>query len=124
MKKILLILFMIIAAQVFSLGCAQQENPYFYDFGSVKEGDILVHTFSYKNGSQIPLVINDLQPSCSCTVVEVSIRNIPPGGGAEIKVTVDSAGRHGQMTQYVYVQTDNLSEPVSKLIIKANITPK
>ena len=115
---------MIIAAQVFSLGCAQQENPYFYDFGSVKDGDILVHTFIFKNDSQKPLVINDLQASCSCTVSEVSSRNIPPGGSAEIKVTVDSKGRQGEMTQYVYVQTDNFYEPVNKLVIKANIAAK
>jgi hypothetical protein len=123
MKRIFLILAIIMIGP-FNLGCAQQENPYLYDFGSVKEGDILIHTFIYKNPSQRPVKIGDLQPSCVCTQAEAKTKDILPGGSAEIKVTVNSADRAGDMTQYVYVQTDNPSEPVSKLVVKAKVVPE
>ncbi|MDD4908615.1 MAG: DUF1573 domain-containing protein [Candidatus Omnitrophica bacterium] len=124
MKNIRLALFAIIILGSFNAGYASQEHPYDWDFGRVKEGDILAHSFIIKNDSQKLLVINDLQTSCSCTVSEISSRHIPSGGTGEIKVTVDTSGYRGAMTQYVYVQTDDPSRPIIKLTIKAGVASK
>jgi hypothetical protein len=124
MKRIFFVLLIIMSLYSRNGISASEEDPYTWDFGGVKEGEILVHTFVYKNDSQNVLNINDLQTSCSCTVSEVSSRVIQPGGSVEIKVSVDSAGRKGEIKQYVYVVTDSAADPIKKFTIRASITAK
>lgn len=119
--RILLFLLLIIT------GCyAQPNNPvisdsYSWDFGRVKEGEVLRHAFVLKNDSQKVLNIKDVNTSCGCTVSKVAKRTLSPGEETSIEVTFQTKGYLGATQQFVYVHTDNLDKPLLRFIIKANV---
>ncbi|MCX5702658.1 MAG: DUF1573 domain-containing protein [Candidatus Omnitrophica bacterium] len=94
---------------------------YSYDFGQVKEGEVLKHNFILKNESQNLLTIKDLNTSCGCTGSKAEKRSLLPGETTSIEVQFNTKGYSGQIQQYVYVQTDNIDNPVLKYIIKAEV---
>ncbi|MEL6277127.1 MAG: DUF1573 domain-containing protein, partial [Bacteroidota bacterium] len=38
-----------------------------FDFGTITEGDVVTHTFSFTNTGEEPLIISDAKGSCGCT---------------------------------------------------------
>lgn len=86
----------------------EQENKdsYLWDFGKVKEGTILEHEFFVKNESKVVLNIKDINTSCGCTVSEVRKKKLLPGESTLIGVKFNSKGYSGQVTQYIYMNTD------------------
>lgn len=95
------------------------ERPYFHDFGEVRFGEVVTHTFELHNTDSVPVTIEDLQPTCSCTVPLISytdeagqivrgrrlgepVITLPPGAVAQLRLEVDS--RHIR-----YKNTDKLT---------------
>lgn len=66
-----------------------------YDFGSVKEGELVIHEYRFKNTGTNPLVISSALASCGCTVPEKPDHPIAPGETGFIKVKFDSERRPG-----------------------------
>ena len=107
-------------------GCVTSKGSYLkdnfsWDFGQVKEGRILEHTFILRNNSDKPLVVKRLDTSCGCTSSSISKEKILPGETAQIKVSFNTEGYKGRTQQYIYVYTDNLDNPILKFIIKAEV---
>jgi len=112
-------------------GCAQNKeniighlkvtDPYSWDFGQVKESEVLKHTVVLKNESKETLTIKDVNTSCGCIVSKVEKKIILPGENTEIEVQFNSKGYSGLTQQYVYVHTDSLDKPVIRFIIKAEV---
>jgi len=50
-----------------------------YDFGTVKEGAEVKHTFVFENTGKAPLLISDARSTCGCTVPQWPKNPIPPG---------------------------------------------
>jgi hypothetical protein len=84
------------------------ERPYFYDFGALQSGVIVEHTFELRNDDDVPVTIQDLQASCSCSAPEVSYTDaagelvkgdrfgkpvivLPPGAVASVVIEVDTS---------------------------------
>lgn len=105
------------------LGCAAETaiEPNAWDFGEVKEGEVLKHNFILKNESAKKLNIKEVNTSCGCTVSKVDRKIISPGESASIEVEFDSKGYSGPSQQFVYVTTDSLDKPVIRYIIKAEV---
>ena len=102
-----------------NMGLKQENSDYIWDFGKVKEGAVVTHDFILTNNSNKLLLIKDYQASCGCTVPKVEKKEIPPGENTKIEVKFNSQKYSGQVQQYVYVTTDNIDNPVVRLIIKA-----
>lgn len=129
LKKHLLSIKILMAGLFFALGIflilslsgcnTLRGNPYLWDFGQVKEGEILKHNFILKNESQDVLNIKDVNTSCGCTVSKVEKKVLLPGESTLIEVEFDTKGYSGLTQQYIYVHTDNLDNPVLRFIIKA-----
>ena len=96
-------------------------DPDEWDFGQVKEGKVLEHTFTLKNESPETLTINRVNTSCGCTASAVKKKVVLAGESTAIEVEFKSKGYSGPTQQYVYVHTDNLDKPIIKFTIKANI---
>lgn len=64
-----------------------------FDFGTVKEGDIVEHVFSFTNTGKVPLVISDARSTCGCTVPDWPKDPIEPGAKGQIKVKFDTDGK-------------------------------
>jgi uncharacterized cupredoxin-like copper-binding protein len=92
-----------------------------FDFGKVKEGEVLKHEFILKNETSKILNIKDVNTSCGCTVSEVEKKNLSPGESTVIKVKFNTQGYSGLTQQYIYIHTDNLDNPVIRYIIKAEV---
>ena len=107
-------------------GCSAQEeqDQYLWDFGSVKENAILKHEFILKNNTSQILTVQNVSTSCGCTASEVKQKILSPGESTTIEVSFNTKGYKGPVEQYVYVNTDNLDNPVLKYIIKAQVNPQ
>ncbi len=74
-----------------------------YDFGTVQEGEIVEHTYTFTNTGKSPLVINKATASCGCTVPQWPKEPIPVNGTGEIKVRFDSNNRTDLQTKYITI---------------------
>ncbi len=74
-----------------------------YDFGEVREGDIVRHTFKFRNTGRQPLIITDARSSCGCTVPQWPKEPIPPGGQGEIVVEFNTAGKKNRQSKPVTI---------------------
>lgn len=99
----------------------EASDSYAFDFGKVKEGEVVKHAFVLKNKSQKTLTIKDVNTSCACAVSEVKKRTLLPKETTPIEVELNTKGYSGPIQQYVYIHTDNLDNPIIRYIIKANV---
>ena len=88
-----------------------------YDFGTIKDGEIVTHTFRFRNTGDVPLVIQNASASCGCTVPEKPEAPIAPGQTGEIKVRFDSSNKLGSTNKTVTV-TANTDPAISFLMLK------
>jgi len=96
-------------------------DPYTWDFGQVREGQVLKHAFTLKNESSKTLKIKDINNSCGCTVSEAKKMALLPQESTTIEVKFDSKGYSGITKQYIYVHTDDLDNPLIRFIIIAQV---
>lgn len=89
----------------------------FHDFGEVREGEVVEHTFTFTNEGEGPLIISNAQGSCGCTVPDWPRQPIAPGQKGQIKVSFNSKGRAGRQDKRVTLTTNAV--PQSKVL---NIT--
>ena len=92
-----------------------------WDFGQVKQGAILKHDFVLKNETNEILEINNVHTSCGCTASESGKKSLLPQESTSIKVTFNSRGYLGLVTQFIYVNTDSIDLAIVKFTIKANV---
>ncbi|MDD2927776.1 MAG: DUF1573 domain-containing protein [Candidatus Omnitrophica bacterium] len=101
--------------------CADQPDPYAWDFGKVKPGEVVAHSFILKNGSPKALRITGVNTSCGCTVSEVKKKILLPGESTPVEIKFNSKGYSGAVQQFTYVNTDDVDKPVIRFIIKADV---
>ena len=91
-----------------------------HDFGTIKDGDVVEHVFSFTNTGEAPLIISDAKGSCGCTVPEWPKEPIPVGGKGELKVKFNSKNKPGIQNKTVTI-TANTWPETQRLRIKANV---
>lgn len=94
-----------------------------YDFGVIKEGEKVSHTYRLKNTGEVPLIIQDVKPTCGCTAPDWTKTPIPPGGEGFVKAEFDSHGKPNMQNKFVTV-TANTWPKTTRLSFKAMVTPK
>jgi hypothetical protein len=94
-----------------------------FDFGKIKEGDKVSHTFQVKNTGQAPLIIQSAAPSCGCTVPDWTKTPIPAGGSGFVKAEFDSKGKSGIQDKTITV-TANTWPKTTTLRFKAQVDAK
>lgn len=126
MKKTLLIaLLSILSFQVMK---AQQAVGIKFDkishnFGSFSEKDATQqYTFIFTNTGEKPLVINQVVPSCGCTVADYTKKPVMPGQKGEIKITYKGQGRMpGHFKKTITVRSNGVPE-MTRLYIEGDMT--
>lgn len=91
-----------------------------HDFGTIKDGDVVEHTFEFTNTGQAPLIISDAKATCGCTVPEWPKEPIPVGASGEIKVRFNSKNKPGIQNKTVTL-TANTWPATQRVRIKANV---
>jgi hypothetical protein len=92
-----------------------------YDFGTVKEGTIVSHTFKFINKGKATLDISNIKTSCGCTAALVSSKQIAPGKNGTIKIDLDTKNRQGRMSRTITVSSNDPEEPTKVITIYADI---
>lgn len=87
-----------------------------------KAGDAeAVANFKYENKGTKPIRINNVRSSCGCTVASLKKNEVAPGEKGEVTATFKIGGRTGIQQKTVTVETDDPSQPVTNLLLKAVI---
>ena len=94
-----------------------------YDFGTVKEGDVVEYSFKFKNTGTKPLVISEAQASCGCTVAEKPVAPILPGETGTIKAKFNTDKKPGEAHKNITVVSNAVPE-FPPLLIKGTVTGK
>lgn len=99
-----------------------------WDFGNVKEGEVLNYAFTFKNEGDETLTIRSVRTSCGCTAALASDEKIPPNKEGKIKITFNTRGYTGKVTKYVFIESNDSNQPQKQLALSAQIevppTPK
>lgn len=94
-----------------------------HDFGTISEGQKVTYTYKVTNTGEAPLIIQNAQPSCGCTVPDWERKPIPVGGSGFVKAEFDSNGKPGVNNKTITV-TANTWPKVTTIRFKAMVTPK
>lgn len=92
-----------------------------YNFGSVPEGTIVEKNFVLTNNGNIPLIINDVETSCGCTVPDYPLDEIAVNASDKIVVKFDTNTKLGEQEKIITVKT-NMGNTTLKL--KGLVYPK
>lgn len=93
-----------------------------HNFGVIREGEKVEHTFSFTNGGKAPLLISSANASCGCTVPDFPREPIAPGKDGIIRVTFDSKGKPGLQEKTITVSA-NTARGQHYLKIVSEVTP-
>jgi hypothetical protein len=94
-----------------------------HDFGTINEGELVKHVFTFKNIGEAPLIIRNAQATCGCTVPEWPKQPVAVGETGEILVQFNSNNRTNIQHKVVTI-TANTDPATTRLTIKANVLPK
>lgn len=77
-----------------------------HDFGTIEKGKTYSHEFKFKNTGEGVLIIQDVEPSCGCTVPEYPKKPIMPGESTVIKAEFDPKDTNGYFNKSIKVKTN------------------
>lgn len=85
-----------------------------WDFGKIKQGERVEHTFKFKNVGNGDLIISSAAASCGCTIPDWPKEPIAPGEEGKIKVEFNSAGKSDMVTKDVTILAN--TNPVKSVL--------
>lgn len=95
-----------------------------FDFGDIKQGDRVEHTFKFSNSGNTPLIITNVEVTCGCTTPKGWPRDpIAPGSKGEITIAFNSAGKYGRQNKVVKIISNSVNAQ-NQLIFTANVLTK
>ena len=77
-----------------------------FDWGSVLQGEVVIHDFVVKNSGGAPLRIEKIKPSCGCTTVGGEGQVIAPGATGKITLKVDTKKFSGTIRKTAQISTN------------------
>jgi len=94
-----------------------------FDFGTIEEGIVVTHVFTFTNTGQEPLVLFNAKGSCGCTIPQWPREPLAPGETASITVEFNSKNKMGKRNQRVTI-TANTDPAQSFIYLTGEISPK
>ena len=94
-----------------------------HDFGRVRGGELVRHSFPFTNAGSGAVDISEVHPSCSCVVLGTAPSRIPPGESGGIPFEFHTGNYSGPVTETITIRFpggDLAPQPVI-LKVKADI---
>ncbi len=85
--------------------------PEEYNFGTVTQGTLVKTRFTIHNEGPKALRIQDIKPSCSCSVTSWEQREIPPGDSMVVQVSFNTAGKIGRQRKTFSILSNAANSP-------------
>lgn len=82
-------------------------QPLEHDFGSLPQGQKVVHEFTITNAGTESLEIRRISTSCGCTAALTTDRTVPAGGTTTLKVTLETRKYRGAIERSVSVASND-----------------
>ncbi len=97
-------------------------EPESQDLGEVPQ-EILELTYAVRNEGGEPLQIEKVSTSCDCTKAAMDRDTIPPGGSAELRVTLDPTedNLYGNLLRVVYLRSNDPNAPEVEVEFRVTI---
>ncbi|MBN1912980.1 MAG: DUF1573 domain-containing protein [Candidatus Omnitrophica bacterium] len=99
----------------------QGQDPYFWDFGKVRAGEVLKHTFNLVNNGNTVMKLKRIDTSCGCTLSRTEKDVLAAGQSMPLEVTFNTQGYSGEVEQFVYVYAEGSDSAVFRFMIRADI---
>ena len=93
-------------------------NERVYDFGRVKEGEIVPVEFTLMNDGNGKLNFRKIKSNCSCVTYEIDTQNLKKGRSIVLKVLFDSKDRRGNQYKTITVFSNDPVSPTQMITIK------
>lgn len=93
-----------------------------HNFGAIKKGETVQHTYEITNTGDNPLVISDVKPACGCTAPEFTKDPILPGQKGKIVLSFDSTNFDGLVNKQASVYANVEQSPIM-LTFSAEVQP-
>ncbi|MFN3754905.1 DUF1573 domain-containing protein [Flavobacterium sp.] len=120
MKKIILIVAILINTVVFAQNGPKiefKDKDNTIDYGRVtKEEDSGLRVFEFTNTGNAPLIINNVQSSCGCTVPSKPTEPIAPGKTGKIEVKYNM--NPGPIRKTITVETNAVNAEEGRVVLK------
>lgn len=87
-----------------------------YDWGTVIQGEKVSHDYVMKNTGGSPLIIQQVRPSCGCTMAGKPDKPIPPGGTGIVTLEIDTKSFTGPIKKTAAVTSNALPNPLTLTI--------
>ena len=92
-----------------------------YDYGKVKAGEKIPHTFVLRNSGKNELVILKTKSNCNCLQVILSKSKIAAGDSALVNVNLDTFGKEGPDSRRLNVFLNDYRMPSPVLEMKGEV---
>lgn len=93
-----------------------------FDFGKIKKGDEVEHTYEITNTGKNPLIISSVHPTCGCTVPEYTKEPILPNQKGKITLKFNSGNFEGIVHKAAEVYA-NVEQVPLEIRFTADIEP-
>ncbi|WP_254527983.1 MULTISPECIES: DUF1573 domain-containing protein [unclassified Sphingobacterium] len=91
-----------------------------YDFGKIKEGEVVKHVFKFENTGTSPVILSQVSASCGCTTPTFTTTPVLPGKVGEIAVEFNSSGQVGQQQKIITIAS-NAEANISTVQLKGEV---
>lgn len=91
-----------------------------HNFGKVKEGEQISHTFKIKNEGSAELVIHNVSPACGCTASDFP-KKLAPGEEGKVTLSVRTAGMNGKNDRYADIISNDAAQAGLKLWLHMDV---
>lgn len=77
-----------------------------FDFGTIKQGQSVSHSFVFKNNGKTDLIIRKINASCGCTATSPESLVVKPGQTSKLDAVFNSAGKKGRQNKSITIITN------------------
>ena len=96
-------------------------DPAEFDFGERTEIERPVLTAALRNDGERTVHVTDVIRTCVCANLELSTTNLPPGGSAEVRCTLDPNVFSGPFLKTFFIKTDDPAAPSITVPIRGSV---
>ena len=92
-----------------------------WDFGWAPQDAYITHRFVVQNVGEDTLFIEDVKPTCGCTVASLDKKTLAPGDKVPVTITVGTKKYSGVLSKKIHVISSDKDSPRYPLTFSANV---
>ncbi|MFO7863765.1 MAG: DUF1573 domain-containing protein [Salinivirgaceae bacterium] len=99
-----------------------EENT--FDFGTITQGEVVNHKYTFKNEGKTDLIIRKVHASCGCTAIAPPKEAIKPGETSSIEMKFNSRGKLNRQHKTIRIYSNDPGNSIITLIVRGEVKKK